>query len=220
MMKPRIFSAAILVTTFIFGAVLHATEMKPQRLSLNVWGSGLTSVHGDFSPSLKTSDVVKSGAAYGLAWQYFPWRHFGIQAGYAFGGMRFEKPNAPGETPALVIHQITVAGIYNFANIFGRFRPLLNAGVGLYPFRLNENGFRGQATKLSNGNDFTKTSFGLHAGAGIEYAAARHVSIYGGARYQYLFAKDDQKFGADSGFSNQGILNYGLGLIYHFSLRQ
>lgn len=92
MMKPRIFAAAVLVTTFIFGAVLHATEMKHQRLSLNVWGSGLTSVHGDFNPSLKTSDVVKSGADYGLAWQYFPWRHFGIQAGYAFGGMRFAKP--------------------------------------------------------------------------------------------------------------------------------
>ncbi|MCG3119372.1 MAG: hypothetical protein ALAOOOJD_01764 [bacterium] len=221
-MKRRIFLLAALVATFSFSAVMNAAEMQHQRMKLNFWGSGLSSVGGSFSSSLKTSDAVKTGASYGLAWQYFPWRSFGVQAGYEFGGMHFKAPSAPGETPAFVIHQITVAGIYNFANAIGssaRLRPLINAGVGLYPFRINVDGFSGAAAKLSNGNEFTKTSFGLNAGAGVEFAATNRFSIYGGARYQYLFAKDEQKFGADAGFGDQRILNYGLGLMYNFSLQ-
>ncbi|MGH7494018.1 MAG: outer membrane protein [bacterium] len=158
-MKSRlpIFLSALLVIGFT--SVVRAGELKPQHMNFNLWGNGFSSVNGNFSSSVKSTDFLGANA---------------------------------------------------------RFRPYVGAGIGLYPFRLTDDGISGEVQKLQNGNKFEKTSFGLNGSAGVEFLATDHMSIIGGARYHYLFSKDDEKFGANSGFGNQGLLSYGLGLAYHF----
>lgn len=214
-----VFSAAVLTLGFI--STLQAGEIKPQRLNLNLWGNGVSAVSGHFSNVTKSTDFLQTGASFGIAWQYFPLRSVGIQAGYELSWQNIEKKfrYEANETPTFVVHQITLSGLYNFANVMestARFRPYVGAGIGLYPFRLTEDGVSGNVEKLANGNKFEKTSFGLNGNAGIEFRAMEHLSISGGARYHYLFSKDDNKFGADAGFGNQGLLSYGVGLAYHF----
>lgn len=217
--KHLILPSAFLMVGLISAA--QAGEMKSQQMTINLWGNGISSVQGHFSNSLKSTDFLQTGESFGIAWQYFPMRSIGIQAGYELGWENVEKNYRAeaNKTPAFVVHQITVSGLYNFANVMGqaaRFRPYVGAGVGIYPFRLTDDGISGDVQKLANGNKFEKTSFGLNGNAGVEFLANDHLSIFGAARYHYLFAKDDEKFGAATGFGNQGLLSYGLGLAYHF----
>lgn len=207
---------------FLGGAsALRAMELQQQRMNLNLWGNGITSAHGHFGQGTKTVDVLQNGASFGLAWQYFPLRSIGIQVAYEFGAMNFEKGYRveAGKTPAFEVHQITVSGIYNFADLISsRIRPFVSAGIGLYPFRVTADGISGDTEKLANGNKFDKTSFGLNGGVGVEVLATNHLSAFGGLRYHYLFAKDDNKFGANANFGDQALLSLGLGLSYHFPM--
>ena len=220
-MKRNIFILTAAVVTMGFVTILQAGEIAPQRMNLNLWGNGISSVSGNFTTAVKSTDFLQTGGSFGINWQYFPLHNIGIQAGYELGWQNVTDSyrTETTKTPAFVVHQITVAGLYNFADVVGqsaRFRPYVGAGVGIYPFRLNDDGISGEVVKLENGNKFEKTSFGLNGSGGVEFVASSHLSIMGGARYHYLFSKDDAKFGADSGFGNQGLLSYGLGVAYHF----
>jgi opacity protein-like surface antigen len=223
MKRSILFLTAAMVLMGFFSA-LQAGPRSEQKMNLKLWGGGITSVRGDFAPGLKTDEVVKDGQSFGLAWQYFPLRSLGIQAGYELGWMRFDKSHRlePDKSPAFAIHQITLAGVYNFANLAdsrARIRPYLSAGAGIYPFRFTEDGITGKAQTLPNGKKFAKTSFGLNGGAGIEVLPMNRLSINGGARYHYLFAKDNDKFGTDSNFGDQANLSVGIGLSYRLASR-
>jgi outer membrane protein W len=199
---------------------LRAADIKQERMNLNIWGSGLSSVSGDFGPGVKSTDFLQTGQNYGIAWQYFPTHTIGVQAAYDFGWQNVadQYRSEAGKTPAFAMHQITLSGLYNFANLLpnARFRPSVGVGIGLYPFRLTQDSPTGDAQKLANGNELSKTSFGLNGNAGIEFLATDHLGIIGSARYNYIFSEDNNKFGADSNFSNQAMVSYGLGLSYHF----
>jgi hypothetical protein len=118
-------STAAVILTGLFSA-LQAAPRSEQKMNIKFWGGTITSVSGDFAPGLKTDEVVQNGQNFGLAWQYFPLRSIGIQAGYELGWMRFEKPYRlePDKTPAFTTHQITLAGVYNFANWMGSRTPI------------------------------------------------------------------------------------------------
>jgi DNA-binding response OmpR family regulator len=204
-----------------FASGLRAAEFKQERMNINVWSSGITSVRGHFGPDVKSTAFLQAGPDFGIAWQYFPRRSFGVQAAYELGWQNVEKAyrNDAGATPAFVVHQITLSGLYNLIP-GSRWRPYVGVGIGLYPFRLSQDGVSGDAEKLANGNELKRTSFGLNGNAGVEFSATKRFAIIGSAHYNYLFAKDDQKFGADSNFSDQALFSYGLGLSYHFGLVQ
>jgi CheY-like chemotaxis protein len=219
-MKNRLMILAAAVATMGFSSLLHATERGTEKMNINLWGNGISSVRGHFAPGVKSTDFLNTGANFGIAWQYFPLRNFGVQAAYELGWQNVANKyrNTAGETPAFVVHQITLSGLYNFANVIGsnaRFRPYVGAGLGVYPFRLTKDGISGDVEKMANNNKFEKTSFGLNGSAGVEFQATNRLSVFGGARYHYLFAKDNDKFGADSNFGDQALLSYGLGLSYH-----
>ncbi|MCK6561848.1 outer membrane beta-barrel protein [candidate division KSB1 bacterium] len=220
-MKRNMLLLLSAVSLLGFRSNLQAGEIGSSRFNLDLWGNGVSSVSGHFSNAVKSTDFLQTGASFGIAWQYFPLRSAGIQAGYELSWQNVDEPyrSENQKTPAFVVHQITLAGLYNFANLIAssaRFQPYLGAGIGLYPFRLTDDGLSGSVVKLANGNKFEKTSFGLNGNAGLAYRLSDHLSINGGARYHYLFSKDDDKFGAEAGFGNQGLLSYGLGLAYHF----
>jgi opacity protein-like surface antigen len=219
-MKPRLMILAAAVITMGFSSLLHATERGNEKMNVNLWGNGISSVLGHFGPGIKSTDFLNTGANFGIAWQYFPLRNFGVEAAYELGWQNVANKyrNTAGQTPAFVVQQITLSGLYNFASVVGpnsRFRPYIGAGIGLYPFRLTQDGISGDVVKLANNNNFEKTSLGLNGSAGLEFQATNRLSISGGARYNYLFAKDNAKFGADSNFGDQALLSYGLGLSYH-----
>ena len=220
MKRNAILLSAVLVTVG-FISIGRAGEMKSQRMGFNVWGNGLSSTNGQFSSNVKSTDFLQAGGSFGIAWQYFLKPNVAVQAGYELGWQNVDDnyTQSTSQNPAFVVHQITLSGLYNFTGALGsnaRLRPYVGAGVGIYPFRLTNDGISGDVQKLANGNNFEKTSFGLNGSAGLEFMATDHLSIFGGARYHYLFSKDDEKFGASSGFGNQGLLSYGLGLAYHF----
>jgi hypothetical protein len=163
--------AAIAAMGFVSG--LRAADFKQERMNLNIWSSGITSVRGDFGPGVKSTDFLRTGPNFGIAWQYFPTSTFGVQAAYDFGWQNVDEPyrDESGKTPAFVVHQITLSGLYNFANLMpnSRFRPSVGAGIGLYPFRLTQDGVSGDAQKLANGNALERTSFGLNGNASVEF---------------------------------------------------
>jgi hypothetical protein len=112
-----VLSAAVLMLGFI--STLQAGEIKPQRLNLNIWGNGVSSVSGHFSNAVKSTDFLQTGASFGIAWQYFPLRSVGIQAGYELSWQNVENTfrNEASRTPTFAVHQITLSGLYNFANV-------------------------------------------------------------------------------------------------------
>lgn len=201
-------------------SVLQAAEIHPAKMRVSLLSSGLTSVSGKFGPGINTRDVLQTGSSFGAAWEYFPTHDFGIQAQYGFGSMRFDRRYRPtaAETPHFIVQQIRLDGIYNFANLVGsasRLRPYVNAGARIYPLRVTENGVSGKSETLPDGQKFSETKFGLNGGVGLEVLASDHLAVFGGSSFDYIFAKDSAKFGAD--FGNQGTLNFGIGLSYNLS---
>lgn len=221
-MKRNVLILSACVAAMAFASSLFAQQQMDQRhMRVNLWGSGLTAVNGNFSAQLKSKDYLNTGTSFGFDYQYFPARNFAIQAGYQFGRLQFDKQyRSAGKTPNFVLHQITIAGVYRLSDLTGRnaaIRPFVSGGIGLYPFRVTQDGAGGDVVRLENGNKFQKTSFGLNGSLGLEWAASHQIAISGGARYNYVFSKDEKKFGPD--FNNQGLLNFGVGLSYNITGR-
>lgn len=188
-----------------------------QQLNLNLRGSGILPAGGDFGPNTQSTDVLKTGSDLALSGHYFLKGGLGIQAGYDLGWMNFESKYRPSgaKSPAFVVHQITLGGVYNFRDFMSkrsRIQPLIGAGVGLYPFRATDDGLTGETLKAATGKAFKKAAFGLNSNAGISIRATRKLSILGEARFNHIFSEDREKFGKD--FGNQSLLSFGLGLSY------
>jgi opacity protein-like surface antigen len=214
-----VFSLLFLVTAASAQEEIPVGEsMMPEynTLGISLWTKAYTPIHGSLAQDEKTTDVLKLGPDFGLALRYRLSRSFGFDGTFDFSWMNVaEEYRAEfGEDPAWVMPQITLNATYHVGPALEskRINPYIQAGFGLYPWRITQKGVTGDPA-LRNGEEFRKTSFGLNAGLGLEFRATERLALFAAGRYNYVFSKDEEKFGTE--FDNQGFVGFGAGLTLY-----
>lgn len=186
------------------------------KLGVSLNGGASIPVNGDFQADKKLSDIVDAGAAFGLSVNYWISNSFALQGDFSMG-MNYFKDEYKGayKDPLFSSYAISLSGIYNFENFIGNSSsvlPILQAGVGMYPWSFSQDGLGGDAIKTFKGDDFSATSFGINVGVGVSYNVIENLQISLLAKYDIFFAKDEDKFGTD--FAEQGFLTPKLAVSY------
>jgi len=177
---------------------------------------------GDVDVADGFADVFKVGPSFGVHFNYTPIKELTLRTGldYAFMKMEDDYALSVGPDPYLTTPYVYLDGMFNLGNFIKNetniFNPYLLAGGGLYFWKITDDGAGGDAI-TDGGEEFSKTSFGLNFGGGLEVFATPNLSIYGEGKYHMVFTEDEEKFGED--FGNLGAVDVTLGLTYYFPMK-
>lgn len=192
------------------------------QLGVGIDGGLLIPASGNVLLDTSISDVFKAGPSFGVHVRCGIAKEFSVELGgkYSFSKMKDELLPGDGSEPYFTSFQMYLDGILNLGAFINSennvVNPFLRAGVGLYPWKITQDGAGGDVVVLENGEEFKKTSFGLNFGAGVEFFAISQLSIFAEGKYHVVFSKDEAKFGPD--FENVGFVGVTAGLTYHFPL--
>jgi len=190
------------------------------KIGFGVDGGILIPASGNVLPDTSISDVFGVGPSFGAHVRYGIVKEFSIELGgkYSFLKMKDELLPADGTEPHFTTFQVYLDGILNLGafikNENNIVNPFVRAGVGLYPWKITEDGAGGDVVVLDNGEEFKKASFGLNFGAGVEVFASPQLSFFAEGKYHMVFSKDEEKFGTE--FENVGFVGITGGLTFHF----
>jgi opacity protein-like surface antigen len=223
-MKRLISLTAAIVLVIGITATGFAQD-KTGKIGLSASGGVLFPLHGGYTTAgLDLSDVVTTGPnfRFGLSYWFNP--VFALEGAFNINYMYYEDTYAGdlGSDPTWVMPNFTLNGIMNLGPLINpqsRVSPYVTLGMGIYPWWINDDGVTGDKVRSSynQNEDFSATNFGLNAGAGIEFALGRNISLFGQGKYQYLFAEDTGTFGPY--FEDQGLFSFDIGLTYYLPTR-
>lgn len=220
-MKKSVIFCAIFCVVIAWSSAGYAVDMTG-KLGVGIDGGLLIPAGGDMTADSSFSDFFGSGIDFGAHINYGIIPELSLQAGfrYSFFKMDDEANGDPDNEPYLNTPQVYLDAILNLASFFNNpdnaFNPYVKAGAGIYFWKITEDGVGGDAIELGNGDDLSKTSLGINFGLGVEYFATPNVSIFAEGLYDYIFTKDEDKFGDD--FSNLGDIGIRLGFSYYFPI--
>jgi len=194
------------------------------RFGLSLNPGTVLALRGNYSDSKKLKDMVIPGAGLGLILRYKINENFFIDAGYSYNWLfikQDERPSAyEADKPAFVLPMYTLNGTFFFVSGHS-LEPYVTLGGGLYPWRFSSEAIRGEVWSAPENTEkeFSKSSLGLNGGVGIELKIWSKLAVFAEATYLYLFAKDEEKFGAGD-FGNQGLLGIRLGMTVYFGRKE
>ena len=219
-MKAKKLSVLILVVALGFSLTGNATTAG--KLTIVPNGGIILPVNGAFDSHDDLKDVVGAGPSFGLGLRYGLNNSFSVEGAFSWQWMNVEDDykTISSKDPAFVLPALTLNGIYHLGPAMGSetVSPFLTVGVGLYPWKLSEDGATGDAVvaPYDASEDFSKNSFGFNVGAGLDYFFTDQLALNVGTRYIFVMSEDEDMFGSD--FGNQGFLKINLGLLYCFPL--
>lgn len=177
--------------------------------------------HGDLK------DVVETGQNWGVSVRYGITSNLAVEGSFSYSWMYVvdsEKPDAD-LNPAYVMPSIILGIVYKYGpfidlKINRNLSPFISLGLGLHPWKFSDDGVNGAtiAAKYQSKDDFSKTSFGMNVGTGVEYSISKNLAVSGQGKYYFVFSEDDEKFGAN--FDNQGFIGLDFSLTYYLPLRK
>ncbi len=217
-MIRRLISATVLVAAIAPGAAAEFLE----RWSLNFNAGTVLALNGRYDGATRLNQMVLPGSGMGLSIKYNVGRRLILDAAYSYNWLFVRKARRPedyvADKPAMVLPLYTLNVAYVLSP--GRnVRPFVTLGGGLAPWWFSSQAFKGTLwTAPAAEANFSKISPLLNGGLGIELGLWSHISISCEARYSWVFAKDEDRFGTGV-FTDQGILGVRLGITYHFGRR-
>lgn len=220
-MKRFILLAVVLMLVFSMTVNVVAGD-KTDYFGLSASGGALFPVVGDYiTAGTEFKDVVKTGGNIRFAVNYWINSFFAMEAAFNMNYMYFEDEFGAGLGPNAVwfMPNYTLNGILSFGHFISphsRISPFVTFGVGIYPWKVNDDGLWVADIVQSPYDireDFNATDFGWNAGAGIEYSISPRLSIFGQGKYVNILTADEDKFGPF--FDNQGFATFDIGLTYY-----
>lgn len=190
-------------------AIYHENSDKPSwgvRLS----GGLLKSAAGSIDMTNSSADVLDTGPGLSLSVSKRVSERFSTEITAGMGWMDFGKKLY--ETSSnFSLGTVVLSNSYSVVRV-GRMDLLIRAGAGMYYWRICAEEIFGAARQFE-GEDLQKISIGLQAGIGAEFAITRLISLTAESSYNYILCKDTFHFGR--GFTEQGIINFNLGIRYY-----
>jgi opacity protein-like surface antigen len=220
MKKTLIFMA--LVHLVIVPVVQAGQTAEVGSIGFNVNGGINIPVSGEIASNTTFSDVFNVGPTFEARIMYLPMKHLTVLAGFDYSFLKMEDESRVGIAgePYFTMPCVYIDGILNIGDLINNPDNILNpyvlAGGGLYFWKVTDDGVGGDAILLENGEDFSKTSFGLQFGAGLEVFATPQLSIFVEGKYHHIFSEDTDEFGDK--FSNLGTISVNAGVTYYVPL--
>lgn len=218
----RVLVLTLLLTMSALPSAFAGQMAEAGTAGFGVSGGLMLPVSGDVATDTSFSDFFKAGPDFGAHVSYLPIKYLTVQAGfdYAFMKMKDEYRGDMVGEPYFTMPHVYLDGIWNMGALINSesniVNPYLLAGGGLYFWKVTDDGAGGDAIVLDNGEELSKTSFGLRFGAGCEVYASPQISLFAEGKYHMVFTEDTDKFGED--FGNMGAISVKAGLTYHFPL--
>jgi hypothetical protein len=187
-----------------------------RSFGIAVRGGMARSLNGGWDAARGMRGATKVGPDFEIAVEKWVGGHYRCEAAAMLAWMDFNKGAFPiaASGPSFTAGALVFGNCYHFTE--ARVRPFVAAGAGIYFWKMNMDRPLGGILR-TEGTRFQKMSYGLNAGAGLEWVASPLFSIVLDARYHYILAEDRFLFG-DS-FTEQGVLTLGAGVSYSFSSR-
>jgi hypothetical protein len=212
-------AARLIVATTILAIPGIAKANVWSRLSVSVVPGALLSLQGRYNSTATTKGIFIPGAGLGLVLRFRVSQNLFLDAGYSYNWMFFREETRPADytadKPAWVLPSYAINGTFVFLP-GGRVRPYVTLGGGVTPWWVSSRITGGTLLWFPGTDDvkFSKISWSLNSGAGIELALGSKAAVFGEARYLRIFARDTAKFGTDS-FTDQSLLGIRLGLTIY-----
>jgi len=189
------------------------------RLSFSVAPTSVFSLSGNFNDAAAMKDMVIPGAGLGLVLRFRFTRNLFLDAGYSYNWMFYKKDTRPddykSEKPAWIIPSYTLNGTL-FITSKHAVKPYLTAGGGFCPWWFSSRVTGGTLFWFPGTDDvkFSKISWTVNAGMGIEVNISSKIAFFAETKYHYIFAQDGSRFGTES-FTNQSVLGIRLGMTLY-----
>jgi hypothetical protein len=176
-------------------------------------------MNGAYDGTHDLKDVVLPGAGFGLTMKYRLSRSFFLDFGYSYNWMYFRKEHRPNnhnsEKAAFILPTYTLNGTFYIVPR-GIIQPYVTLGGGMSPWWFASKAWGGDYWRSPGDDDllYWKLSPIVNAGVGLEARLRRRLSVSAEARYVYVFAKDEIRFGTGA-IGNQRFFGVRLGVTYY-----
>ena len=220
-MKKLYFLTLVAGMVGLFAISANAFDLV-NKLGVGVTGGIFIPTNGNVTTDSTVADFFDAGPSWGIRLTYGIVKGLSAETGfnYSYIKIKDEVNEDPVNEPYLNMPEFYLDGVWELNGLFHNsnniWNPFLKAGVSLYPWKLTEDGIDGVAQTGETGETFSKTSFGLNFGAGLEVFASSQLSIFTESKYHYIYTQDEEKLGAD--FDNTGYLDIVGGINYYFPL--
>jgi hypothetical protein len=189
------------------------------KLSISVAPGTILSLAGNYRSGTSWKDVFLPGAGLGLVLRYKLSGHFAVDAGYSYNWMFYRQGTRPSDYSAYKAAWIIPSYSLNgtFFILSGRgVRPYITLGGGVCPWWMSTRITGGTLLWFPGTDDvkFSKISWSVNSGAGVELALGARAAVFGEARYVHVFAKDASRF-STSAFTDQSLLGVRLGVTIY-----
>ena len=189
------------------------------HLSFSVAPTAILSLTGNYNDTAAMKNMVIPGAGLGLVLRYKFTQNLFLDAGYSYNWMFYRKDTRPedytSEKPAWIIPSYTLNGTL-FLTSKHPVRPYVTAGGGFCPWWFSSRVTGGTLFWFPGTDDvkFSKISWTVNGGMGIEVAISSKAALFAEAKYHYIFARDASRFGTGS-FTDQSVLGIRLGMTVY-----
>lgn len=223
-MKKTGLLAAIICLAIV--SMAAAQDNAVGKLGVGINGGLLVPASGDITIDSSFSDYFGVGPGFGAHLTYTPVKELTLRGGFTYTFLKL-KDDAKGSDvsgdPYFSAPYAYVDGVLNLGSFIKSEKKVINpyilAGGGLHFWKMTDDGVNGDAITSPYGTgteEWKKTSFGVHFGAGLEYFVTPDLSLFAEGKYHVLLTKDEDKFGDD--FANLGAIDALVGFTYHFPI--
>lgn len=192
-MKKYILTLLILITPYLVNAqVSKKTDMRG-KIGISLYGGPNIPTGGDYSPTVKTTDILGVGSQFGVGVSYFITKSLGVE-GTLYGAYNYyrDKYRPAGKNPLWVNGSASINVIYNFGHMFKNpvVSPFARIGYGSYTWERLEDGIIGATVTKDNKNHNTYIQ-GFNIGAGAEYFVNKKFTVGLQLDYDMYFPKQE-----------------------------
>jgi opacity protein-like surface antigen len=218
-MKPFKLVIHSIIILMILNKGVSAADLL-SKFSVKFIPTGTFALAGNYSDTEKLRDIVQFGFGFGLTLRYEINENFFIEADYSHSWMFIKEDKKPfaykENTPAFIMPMYMLNGTF-FLKSGYKIEPYLTIGGGICPWSFTSKALGGKSWPAPANSDenFSKSSFGLNIGLGVEWFVLSRASVIGEVKYYYIFARDENKFGTDD-FTEQDFISIRLGITYYF----
>ena len=193
-MKKYILTLLIFLTPYLVNSqVSKKTDMRG-KIGISLYGGPNIPVGGNYSSTVKTTDIFSVGTQLGIGVSYYITKGFGVE-GSLNGGYNYyrDKYRPAGKDPVWLNSSATLSAIYNFGHLFRNpvVSPFVRIGFGSYSWENLKDGIFNADVNKDN-NNHSVNSFGFNIGAGAEYNMGMNFSMGLMLNYSLSHPKEEE----------------------------
>ncbi len=208
----------LILTLLMAGGKIQASETL-KKFSITLKPTGVLAIDGYYNDYTKLKDVLNLGLGLGLGLRYEINGNIYVDAGYSYNWLSVKEEYRPfayeHQNPAFEMQTLSLNGSFFLKSGFF-IEPYLTLGAGVSFWKFSEDTL-GVGVWPAPGNpeeSFSDSSPLLNIGVGIEVFAFSHFAFICEVKYNYLFSKNEIKFGTDD-FTQQDFLTLSIGVIFN-----